>query len=176
MREPVTSEKLRTFMRALAAEAREAGRIYLTGGASAVLQGWRLSTVDVDMRIVPENDRVLRAIPNLKESLQINVELASPLDFLPPLPGWEDRSLFVAREGLLSFHHFDFYSQALSKLERGHRKDHEDVRMMVSDGLVNPGVLQSLFSEVESQLYRFPAVDPAALRAAVERLVVAMPR
>ena len=63
MREPVTSDTLRAFMRALAAEARQAGRIYLTGGASAVLQGWRLSTVDVDMRIVPENDRVLRAIP-----------------------------------------------------------------------------------------------------------------
>jgi hypothetical protein len=163
-------------MRALAAEAREAGRIYLTGGASAVLQGWRLSTVDVDIRIVPENDRVLRAIPNLKERLHINVELASPLDFLPPLPGWEDRSVFIAREGLLSFHHFDFYSQVLSKLERGHRKDHEDVRMMVSDGLVDPRILRSLFGEIESQLYRFPAVDPAALRAAVERLVVTMPR
>jgi hypothetical protein len=163
-------------MRALAAEAREAGRIYLTGGASAVLQGWRLSTVDVDMRIVPENDRVLRAIPNLKESLHVNVELASPLDFLPPLPGWEDRSVFIAREGLLSFHHFDFYSQALSKLERGHRKDREDVRMMVSDGLVDPRMLGSLFGEIESQLYRFPAVDPAALRAAVERLVVTMLR
>lgn len=175
MREPVTADTLRAFMRALAAEAREAGRIYLTGGASAVLHGWRPSTVDVDIRIVPENDRVLRAIPNLKERLHINVELASPLDFLPPLPGWEERSLFIAREGLLSFHHFDFYSQALSKLERGHRKDHEDVRMMVSEGLVNPRLLRSLFGEVETLLYRFPAVDPTVLRNAVDRLVDTMP-
>ena len=43
--------------------------------------------------------------------------------------------MFIAREGLLSFHHFDFYSQALSKLERGHRKDLEDVQMMISDSL-----------------------------------------
>jgi len=170
MREPVTSDTLRAFMRALAAQAREAGRIYLTGGASAVLQGWRLSTVDVDIRIVPENDRVLRAIPNLKERLHINVELASPLDFLPPLPGWEDRSVFIAREGLLSFHHFDFYSQALSKLERGHRKDLEDVQMMVSDSLVDPRRLRIFFETIEPQLYRFPAVDPRALRAAVDRL------
>lgn len=105
---------------------------------SAVLHDWRPSTIDVDIRIVPENDRILRAIPNLKERLRINVELASPLDFLPPLPGWEDRSPFITREGVLSFHHFDFYSQALSKLERGHRKDLADVQMMISAGLVDP--------------------------------------
>jgi hypothetical protein len=44
-------------MRAMASEAREPGRIYLTGGASAVLRGWRDSTVDVDLTIMPANDR-----------------------------------------------------------------------------------------------------------------------
>ena len=170
MREPVTSGVLHTFMRSIAAEAREPGRIYLTGGASAVLHDWRPSTVDVDIRIVPENDRVLRAIPNLKESLHINVELASPLDFLPPLPGWEERSPFIIREGLLSFHHFDFYSQALSKLERGHRKDIADVQMMISAGLVDPQRLRSFFEQIEADLYRFPAVEPRSLRAKVLRL------
>jgi hypothetical protein len=170
MREPITSEVLHAFMRSLAAEAREPGRIYLTGGASAVLHHWRASTVDVDIRIVPENDRILRAIPNLKETLQINVELASPLDFLPPLPGWEERSPFITREGPLSFHHFDFYSQALSKLERGHRKDLADVQMMISSGFVEPRRLQGLFAEIEPQLYRFPAVDPRALRASVNQI------
>ena len=176
MRDPVTTDTLRAFMRALAEESREDGRIYLTGGSSAVLNGWRPSTVDIDIRIVPENDRVLRAIPNLKERLQINVELASPLDFLPPLPGWDERSPFIAREGRLSFHHFDFYSQALAKLERGHRKDRDDVQMMISDGLVDPARLQALFAQIEPHLYRFPSVDPAALSRAVDRLVDTMPR
>jgi hypothetical protein len=126
--------------------------------------------VDIDIRIVPENDRILRAIPNLKETLHVNVELASPLDFLPPLPGWEERSPFITREGQLSFHHFDFYSQALSKLERGHRKDLNDVRMMVSNSLVEPPRLQTLFAAIEDQLYRFPAVDPRSLRALVDQL------
>jgi len=157
-------------MRAIAVEAREPGRVYLAGGASAVLRGWREGTVDVDIKIVPENDRILRAVPELKEKLHINIELASPADFVPPLPGWEDRSPFIAREGVISFYHFDFYTQALAKLERGHRKDLDDVESMIRDGLVGPKRLADLFADVESSLYRYPAVDPATLRAAVSRI------
>lgn len=170
MREPVTEPRIRAFMRAIAAEAREPGRVYLAGGASAVLRGWREGTVDVDIKIVPENDRILRAVPELKEKLHINIELASPADFVPPLPGWEDRSPFIARESVISFHHFDFYTQALAKLERGHRKDLDDVDSMIRDGLVEPKRLSDLFAEVESSLYRYPAVDPPTLRAAVSRI------
>lgn len=157
-------------MRAIAVAAREPGRVYLAGGASAVLRGWREGTVDIDIKIVPENDRILRAVPELKETLHINIELASPGDFVPPLPGWEDRSPFIAREGVISFHHFDFYTQALAKLERGHRKDLADVDSMIRDGLVEPTRLADLFADVESSLYRYPAVDPATLRAAVSRI------
>ncbi|HEY8131608.1 MAG TPA: DUF6036 family nucleotidyltransferase [Thermoanaerobaculia bacterium] len=157
-------------MKAIASHAREAGRVYLTGGASAVLRGWRASTLDIDLKIVPENDRILRALPDVKENMHINVELASPSDFVPELPGWQDRSPFIAREGTLSFHHYDFYSQALSKLERGHRKDLADVDSMVRDGLVDPKTLAGLFELVAGELYRYPALDPRTLRAAVERL------
>lgn len=170
MREAVTERRLRAFMRAIAAEAREPGRIYLTGGASAVLRGWRNSTIDVDITIIPESDRILRAIPDVKERLHVNVELASPADFVPALPGWEERSTFIAREGAISFHHFDFYTQALSKLERAHHKDLLDVDSMIRDGLVDPKRLLSLFEEVEQELYRYPAIDPPTLRRAVERL------
>jgi len=168
MRAPVTEPRLREFMRAIAAA--EAGRIYLTGGATAVLRGWRDSTVDVDIKLVPDSDRMLRAIPDLKESLHINVELASPADFLPELPGWQERSPFIAREGKIDFFHYDFYSQCLSKLERDHRKDREDVRAMLSEKLVDPARLMELFEKIEDQLYRFPAVNPAGLRAAVAEL------
>jgi len=170
MREAVTEPRLRTFMRAIAAEAREPGRIYFTGGACAVLQHWRESTLDIDITILPESDRILRTIPVLKELLHVNVELASPADFVPTLPGWETRSSFIALEGLISFHHYDFYSQALSKLERAHRKDLLDVSAMIRDGLVDPERLKALFEEIADLLYRYPAVDPRSLRAAVERL------
>ncbi len=170
MREGVTEPRLRTFMRAIAAETREPGRIYFTGGACAVLQHWREGTLDINITIIPESDRILRTISDLKERLHVNVELASPAGFVPPLPGWETRSPFIALEGPISFHHYDFYSQALSKLERGHRKDLLDVGAMIRDGLVDPDRLRALFAEVEDLLYRYPAVDPRSLRAAVERL------
>jgi hypothetical protein len=170
MRARVTEPRLRAFMRALAREAREEGRIYLTGGASAVLLGWRESTLDVDLKIVPEHDRVLRAIPNLKETLDINVEQAAPDQFIPAVPGWQERSPFIAREGVLSFHHYDFYSQALAKIERGHEIDRRDVQDMIAAGFVNRAKLLELFAIIEPELYRFAAINPAAFRRRVESL------
>jgi len=168
MRALAEADRIRQFMRALGEEAREDGRVYFTGGATAVLSGWRPSTIDVDVKLVPEQDALLRAIPRLKERLQLNVELASPADFIPVAPGWEDRSPFIDRVGLLSFHHFDLYAQALAKLERGHALDLADVRQMLSRRLVDPGRALEYFARIEPELYRYPAVDPRAFRRAVE--------
>jgi hypothetical protein len=74
------------------------------------------------------------------------------------------------REQSLSFRHFDFYSQALAKLERGHTQDAADVREMLTRGLVEEARLRACFAEIEPQLYRFPAIDPADFRRAVEEL------
>jgi hypothetical protein len=171
MRRPVDAGRVRDFMRALGAEADREIRVYFTGGATAVLYGWRSSTVDVDIKIVPDDDRLLRAIPLLKESQEINVELASPDAFIPELPGWASRSPFIAREGKTSFHHYDLYAQALSKIERGHDQDLEDVKAMFQRRLVEPKLLLDRFAEIEPALYRYPAIDPKTFRAAVERAV-----
>jgi hypothetical protein len=168
VREPLDAARLNQFMREWAAAARGPARVFLVGGATAVLMGWRASTVDVDLRIEPERDELLRAIPALKDSLHLNVELASPSDFIPELPGWRDRSPFAAQSGQLSFHHYDLYAQALAKLERGHAKDLEDVRQMLERGLVERPRLLELFAAIEPQLYRFPAINPARFRASVE--------
>lgn len=168
MRGLADDERIRRFLVALGAAADREGRAYLTGGATAVLLGWRGSTIDVDVRLVPETDALLRAIQRLKDKLAVNVELASPVDFIPVPPGWEERSLFVAREGRLSFYHFDLVAQALAKLERGHAHDLADVRAMLERGLVDPEQARSYFGEIEGELYRFPAIDPPAFRSRVE--------
>ena len=111
---------------------------------------------------------MFRALPELKERLQINIELASPDDFIPVRSGWEDRSPFIARESLVSFHHFDLDAQALSKIERGHAQDLADVEAMLVRELVTRNGLFAYFSAIEPALYRYPAVDPASFRAAVE--------
>lgn len=171
MRKVADSERIRNFMRALGAEAESQARLYFTGGATAVLLGWRSSTIDVDIRIFPETDRLLRAIPALKEALEINVELASPADFIPELPGWQDRSLFIAQEGKLSFHHYDLYAQALAKIERSHTRDVEDVREMVRSRWIEPHIALSYFKAIEPRLYLYPAIDPASFRRSVEQIL-----
>jgi len=160
--------RLREFMEALGREARADTRVYFTGGASAVLLGWRAATIDADIKVVPDRDDVFGALPALKERLRINVELAAPSDFIPELPGWQDRSPFIAREGLVSFHHYDFYSQALAKIERGHAQDRSDVGNMLRTGLVDPTRLRDLFHQIESRLDRYPAIDRAEFTRAVE--------
>lgn len=146
------------------------GRAYLTGGATALLGGWRDATIDVDLKFVPENDEVLRAIPRLKEDLEINVELVAPSDFIPELPGWEERSRFVASEGGLTFYQYDLYSQALSKIERRHRKDMIDVQAMLDRGLIERQKLQEFYDVIEPMLFRYPAIDPRAFRRSVEEI------
>ncbi len=167
MRRPLDAERIRAFMRTLGAEADRPGRVYFTGGATAVLVGWRVSTIDVDVKLEPESDRVLRAIVRLKDSLEINVELASPDLFIPELPGWRERSELIAREGRLDFHHYDLYAQALAKIERGHAQDEMDVAEMLGRRLVDRAELRRLFTEIEPLLFRYPAIDARAFRRAV---------
>ena len=169
MRERADEERIRAFLHDLGRHARVAGRVYLTGGATAVLEGWRSSTIDVDMRLEPEDDALMRSLPELKERLDLNVELVSPSDFIPELPGWRDRSPFVAREGMLDVHHYDPYSQALSKVERGFEQDLEDVEAMLGAGLVERVLALDLFGTIEDDLYRYPAIDPASFSAKVNR-------
>jgi hypothetical protein len=154
-------------MKALGEEAREECRVYFCGGSSAVLEGWRDSTVDADLRIVPDSIRLLEAVPRLKEELRLNVELAAPSDFIPELPGWRERSRFIRQEGRVSFFHYDFYAQALSKVERGARKDRMDVAAMVERGLVEPAKAWELFERIVPELHRYPAIEPDHFRAAM---------
>jgi hypothetical protein len=161
-------DALTRFMSALGRASTAECRAYFTGGATAVLFGWRASTIDVDLQLVPDRDELLRAIASLKDQLQINVELAAPSHFIPELPGWETRSRFITREGAVSFYHYDFYAQALSKIERGHAQDGADVIAMLDAGLVQPSQLRELFAAIEPHLYRYPAIDPPSFRRAID--------
>jgi hypothetical protein len=164
MRAPVDERRIRELAHRFGRVAHVRVRIYLTGGATAVLEGWRDSTIDVDLRFEPESDELLRAIPALKESLGVNIELASPPDFVPELPGWRERSPLVFRDGNVDVHHFDPYSQALSKVERGFTQDLEDVHELLQRGLVDSALLRELFDRIEPELYRYPAIDPPSFR------------
>jgi len=168
MRGLADAQRLRQFLDRIARAADAEAAIYLTGGATAVLLGWRESTVDADILIVPELDSLYRAIPRLKEELRLNVEIASPAHFIPELPGWRERSIFIERLGRVSFHHYDPYAQALAKIERGHAQDRADVTQLLSRGLVEPVRLRELFEAIQPHFYKFPAIAPDRFRERLE--------
>jgi hypothetical protein len=55
------SQRIAQFMRELGRSADAEGACYVTGGATAVLYSWRESTIDVDVRLVPETEALLQA-------------------------------------------------------------------------------------------------------------------
>ncbi|MFN2508805.1 MAG: DUF6036 family nucleotidyltransferase [Chthoniobacterales bacterium] len=170
MRAETDRARLEDLMVRFGTEVKGPGRIYLTGGSTAVLYGWRSMTIDVDIKADPEPPGLFEAIVVLKESIGINIELAAPDDFIPALPGWRDRSLFILRSGEIDFLHYDFYAQALAKLERGHARDMDDVDAMLRLALVDVGRLRELFEAIEPELNRYPAIDPVSFRVAVVAL------
>jgi hypothetical protein len=55
----------------------------------------------------------------------------------------------------------------LSKLQRRHDRDLRDVRSLLQSGLIQKSRLWEMFQQIEPQLIRYPAIDPASFRAAV---------
>jgi len=169
MRSEADRAKIENFMAAVGKRVKGEGTIYLTGGATAVLHNWRSMTIDVDIKPDPEPAGLFEALAVLKNELDVNVELASPDQFIPPVPGWRERSLFIAQHGPVAFYHYDPYGQALSKLQRGHDRDFRDVRDMLKTGMIRVDRLREMFAWIEPHLIRYPAIDPAAFRAAVQK-------
>jgi hypothetical protein len=112
MRRKVTVAGLREFMQELARAARSPGKVYFTGGATALLLGFREQTIDIDLKLDPEPEGAFEAIAALKNRLNLNVELASPDDFIPRAGDWRDRSRHIATIGAVEFFHYDFSLQA----------------------------------------------------------------
>ncbi|MEO8425798.1 MAG: hypothetical protein ABI651_01670 [Verrucomicrobiota bacterium] len=171
MAEKLTREKLLDFLARLGASAKTPGACFLTGGSSAILLGWRETTIDVDLKFDPEPAGVFEAIPALKRELSINVELASPADFIPPLAEWRERSRSIGKFGKLEVYHYDFLSQALAKLERGHAKDLLDVTEMLRRKLATAEDLFSHAQAICPQLKRYPAVDEESFMRRVKEFL-----
>ena len=107
----------------------------------------------------------------VKYQLDINVELASPLDFIPAPADWRQKSIRIDTIGQVEFFHFDLYSQALAKLERGHDQDISDVTDLVRLGYISAPELIKKFGEIKPALIRYPAIDPLAFEKKIRDFV-----
>jgi hypothetical protein len=156
-------------MEALArsAPAGEVFRVYIVGGGTAVLAGWRSSTIDVDLHA--DRDGVFRDIQVIKERLGLNIEYARPEHFVPPLAGSERRHVFIDRVGDVEFFHYDPYAQLLSKIVRGFRQDLIDARHFLLSGMVDPGTFRKLVHEIPAGEYaKYPSLSHDAVIATVD--------
>ena len=156
-------------MRELArsAKPKQTYRVYLVGGGTAVLEGWRESSIDADL--YAKQDDIFRDVQAIKERLRLNIELARPEDFVPPLAGSDSRHVFIETVGHVSFYHYDPYAQLLSKIVRGFARDLTDAKAFVASGMVEPDRFRKLVEGIPDSVYsKYPRLSPPAVRAAAE--------
>jgi hypothetical protein len=169
VRADLTAKRLDEFLRELSRTAPREGtfRVFLVGGATAVMEGWRESTIDVDIHA--DDEAVLRDVQRIKERLNVNVELARPEHFVPPLRGSDSRHVFVTTIGRVSYFHYDPYAQVFAKLVRGYERDLDDARSFVRAGLVDLAELQSLVRGIPNAAFaKYPSLSRTAVIAAVD--------
>jgi hypothetical protein len=164
MRPSVDKTAIESFLQQLGRTFRKPGRLYLVGGAALVHAGVRPGfTQDIDIQVSGANEgELIIAIQRLIQQLQINVEFASPADFIPLPSQWEMHAQYVGRYGGVDVFYFDFYSIALSKIERGNSRDIDDVKLLVQQGIITLNELDEAYREVLAQLGqgRYPRITP----------------
>ncbi len=164
MRSSVDKTAIESFLQQLGRTFRKPGRLYLVGGAALVHAGVRPGfTQDIDIQVSGANEgELIVAIQRLIQQMQINVEFASPADFIPLPSQWEMHAQYIGRYGNVDVFYFDFYSIALSKIERGNSRDMADVKLLVQQGIINLKELDAAYQEVLAQLGqgRYPRITP----------------
>src|SRR5215469_740517 len=114
MRQRVGQQDIEQFLIQVG-RTRQPGRLYLTGGAALVHRGVRPGqTLDIDIQITIDPANLTAEIAQLKHKLNMNIEFASPGDFMPLPAQWETRSTFLKRYHHVDAFYFDWYSLALS--------------------------------------------------------------
>lgn len=161
MRQNVTKADIEKFLNALGKAYRKEGRLYLAGGAALVHMGLRSgSTLDIDVVIEATNeDEMITAIRRLVEQMQINIEFASPADFIPIPSQWAAHAKYIGRYGKVDVFYFDLYSLALSKISRGSDRDLVDVRLLVQQKLIMLDELDAAYQEVLPRMGKRPYIN-----------------
>ena len=164
MRPNVGKSQIDDFLKNLGRAFHKQGRLYLVGGAALVHLGIRSGTTqDIDIEIRATNeDEMAEAIRRLKDTMKINVEFASPADFIPIPNQWEMNAKYVGRYGFIDVFYFDFYSIALSKIERGSTADINDVKLLLQHDIIDLQELDNAYNEVLPRVGKRPynRLDP----------------
>lgn len=152
MRQRVGRQEIEHFLLQVG-RTRQPGRLYLTGGAALVHRGIRPGqTLDIDIQITVDPTNLTAQVAQLKQKMNINIEFASPGDFIPLPTHWEARSAFIRRYDQVDVFYFDWYSLALSKMQRANRQDVLDVHLLVHHGFVDVAELDRLCQDILNKI------------------------
>ena len=169
MRPNVDRQTIERFLTELGRHFRQQGRLYLVGGAALIHSGVRpgssATTEDIDLEVASGD--MYQTINQLKQQLNINVEFASPGDFIPLPRNWQNLSRYVGRYGSIDVFYFDFYSIALSKIDRGNTRDLQDVALLLQQQVITLSELDRAAQEVAGQMGKgnYKRLDPNAFLA-----------
>lgn len=161
MRQRVTRAEIEQFLKDIGKNVHQPGRMYLAGGAALVHMGVRSgTTLDIDVAIeAADEDELITAIRRIVQQRQINVEFASPGDFIPLPSQWEVQAKYVGRYGSVDVFYFDFYSLALSKISRGSDRDLIDVKLLLQHKLITLDELDAAFQEILPRMGKRPYIN-----------------
>lgn len=140
VRQRTDRQRLSRFLAALGRRLRRPVRFYLVGGGVMVDLGLRGATLDIDYVADADDAAALadleEAIRVLKRELDVNVEPASPADFLPIPASALERSRYVGQHGPVGVYYYDLASQVIAKAARGLEQDFDDAERLVRGGFV----------------------------------------
>lgn len=169
MRPNVDRQTVERFLTELGRHFRQQGRLYLVGGAALIHAGVRPSpsatTQAIDLEVAGGD--MYQTINQFKQQLNINVEFASPGDFIPLPSNWQSLSRYVGRYGNIDVFYFDFYSIALSKIDRGNTRDLQDVALLLQQQIIMLPEMDRAAQEVAVQMGKgnYKRLDPNAFLA-----------
>lgn len=174
MRQRADQERLRLFLSALGARLRLPVRLYLVGGTIMVDLGLRRSTVDIDYVAVTDDPRadedLERAIRSLKDDLDVNVEPASPQDFLP-VPAWaREQGRFVGQYGPVAVYHYHLPSVVIAKTARGYEQDLDDAEALLRGGHVDWAEIDRTWREMRASPRGWLRYEPDEVERRLEEV------
>ncbi len=175
-RRDATKTEITAFLRELGRRFKGSGSLFLVGGSMLVYQGYRPRTVDIDYRVelvTGDDGEFIQALRATQRLINLNVEAASPADFIPLPQGWRERSTFLTQEGGLTIYAFDPLSTALAKIERGQQRDIDDVLALCRTKALSVDEIIAGFEDIAPRIEReaLPRVHEDDFRRKVEVFV-----
>jgi type II secretory pathway component PulJ len=174
VRQRTDRERLRRFLEVLGRRLRRSVRFYLVGGSVLIDLGLRGSTIDIGYVAAADDPADLadleQNIRALKNELDVNVEPASPADFLPIPRTILDRSRYIGREGRLEVYYYHLPSQVIAKAARGLEQDLRDAERLITAGEVAWSDVEETWKEISASRTVWIRYEPEEIEKRLELL------